>query len=123
MKSEMWFRSDELRRGFVMKFINGYKVAVEYLRQESDEVATVLPEKGVFVENIPWSVVAQVMRDSKHEEGDDVGKLFDVFVYNPNGKMIRLPKWSKRVEFLSGVSLEKVIDTLYLVRKIKTGVN
>lgn len=120
MKSQLWFSSDQLRLGFVMRFKNGYKVRVEYLRSAKCENLQPVSERKVYIQNISWDAIVGFMDDSKNAEGDDVGSIFDVFVFNPRGKQIRLPGWNKRIEHLVGVNLDKVVDVLYFVKSIRS---
>ena len=86
MDGKLWFLSDNNRLGFSMKFENGYKVVVEYLRSEKCESGSVIMDKKVYMQNISWAAIALFMDESKTSEGEDVGNLFDVHVYNFNGK-------------------------------------
>lgn len=119
MFGNLWFLSDNNRLGFAMKFENGYKVVVEYLRSEKCKSGTPVASKKEYIKGISWEAIGLFMDESKCAEGEDVGNLFDVMVYNSKGKRIRLPRWSKRVEFLSGVDLSEVVDTLHFVKRIK----
>lgn len=123
MNSELWFKNDSLRSGFVMRFKNGYKVVVEFLKAENDpENINPVAEDQDLIREISWETILTYMEDMKSSEGDDVGVSFDIMVYNSRNKLVRLPGWSKHIEFRSGVSLEDVVDILYTVKNMKKGV-
>lgn len=123
MNSELWFKNDALRSGFVMRFKNGYKVVIEFLKSESTpESINPIAEDKDLIREISWQAILTYMEDMKSSEGDDVGVSFDVMVYNSKNKLIRLPGWSKHIDSRSGVSLEEVVDILYTVKNMIKGV-
>lgn len=123
MVGELWFRDDALRSGFVMRFKNGYRVVVEYLKSEKDvENINPIAEDKELINGISWNAILQYMEDTKTSESDDVGNSFDVMVYNSRNRLVRLPGWGKNAEFRSGINLEEVVDILYTVKNIKKGV-
>ena len=120
MESKMWLKSDKLRVGFVCKFRNGFKVVVEYLRSEKVGPIDPVVERKEYIKGISWEAIMGFMDESSNMEGEDVGSVFDVFVYNSGGKQIRLPMWDKKEEYLIGVTLEEVINVLFYVKGIRS---
>lgn len=117
MFGKMWFHHSDIRQGFVMQFKNGYKVVVEYLKEEQEATLQSIADKKEYIEKISWDGIANWIEESKNSEGDNVGCSFDVMVYNQKNKLVRLPKWNKNTQFKSGVDLDEVIDILYIIKK------
>lgn len=116
---ELWFSGDSVRTGFVMKFRNGYKVQIEFLKDEENvEHINTIAEKRELIENISWPTILKFIDDLQIEEGVEVGISFDVCIFNPKNRAFRLPSWSKHIDSKSGVSLEEVVDILYQVKNL-----
>jgi hypothetical protein len=119
MAGALWFCEDPLRRGFVMTFKNGYKVIVEFLKEERNvsEVHSVA-ERRELIEKISWTTILRFIDDLNLEEHGDTGVYFDVRVVNRKGGSVRLPSWGKHIDRKSGVDLVEVVDILHEVKSL-----